>query len=307
MPPPSNPRAYFCIVKKKKNVRTSVPVATVLPDDPGHLFESHAHAHAHACLNCGHKVPGQYCGHCGQQLHIHRLSVRHFLAHDLIHGLFHVDRGVFYTLREVTLRPGYAALDYIRGKRTGKFPIVTLLLILSALLLYIQAHNPWNGTHTYAEMRSQYAKGLGNSSGRESFLGILDFVVHNIKWFLLALIPLNAFTTRIVFRRPRYNRAEHLLLNSYFFAGALVVAIVINLAYLLFHHPFELSGGLSGWAMAAFYVFAYWQAFGRHYRVAGFLWRTLAETALSLVFFIVLVLLASLVAGIWIALFRSGH
>jgi len=243
----------------------------------------------HQCLNCGRVVHEHFCGHCGQKAHTHRLTVKHFVAHDLVHGLFHVDRGIFHTLREVTLRPGYAGLEYIRGKRTGKFPIVTLLLILVATLLFIHAHNPWhNANDTLSKANRDFRTGVEISGSNPApVLSIMNALAQNVKWLLLALVPLNALTTWMVFRRVRLNWAEHLLLNSYFFAGSLVVVIAVNLVYLAVGLPFE-TAGLGMELASVFYVVGYWQAFKKPYTVGGFAVRTLAEVVLSTLLFMIL-------------------
>src|SRR4051812_15937136 len=57
-------------------------------------------AHGHVCLNCGYEVINNFCSNCGQSTATHRLSIGHFVVHDLIHSIWHVDRGIFFTLKE---------------------------------------------------------------------------------------------------------------------------------------------------------------------------------------------------------------
>lgn len=67
------------------------------------------------CLNCGKEVSDKYCSGCGQKTDTHRISFKNFIFHDVLHGTFHLERGIFFTAKESLLRPGKAALDYIAG------------------------------------------------------------------------------------------------------------------------------------------------------------------------------------------------
>ncbi|AWW72881.1 hypothetical protein CD351_00400 [Erythrobacter sp. KY5] len=68
-----------------------------------------------ACPNCGTVAPDNFCPECGQKTHIHRtLSA---IAHDLVHGVLHLDGKLWRTLPLLTLRPGELTRRYIEGER----------------------------------------------------------------------------------------------------------------------------------------------------------------------------------------------
>ena len=48
-------------------------------------------------------------------------SLIHFMEHDLIHGVWHIDKGVLFTVKELILRPGDSVRGFIQGKRVGFF------------------------------------------------------------------------------------------------------------------------------------------------------------------------------------------
>lgn len=67
------------------------------------------------CANCGSAAPGQYCPECGQKTHIHRtLSA---IAHDLVHGVLHLDGKLTRTLPLLVFKPGKLTRRYIEGER----------------------------------------------------------------------------------------------------------------------------------------------------------------------------------------------
>src|SRR5690606_36523782 len=85
------------------------------------------------CLNCQQPASGKYCSNFGQKTDTHRITLKHFLAHDLLHGFWHLDRGILFTVKEAIVRPGKAALDYISGKRVRYYNVFYLSLLLIAL------------------------------------------------------------------------------------------------------------------------------------------------------------------------------
>src|ERR1044071_7443960 len=95
------------------------------------------HTETTRCLNCDTELQGAYCFKCGQKASTHRFSASHFIAHELVHGIWHIDKGILYTLKHVLTRPGRLSREYIAGKRTGHFSLVTLLIFLVSLVLFI--------------------------------------------------------------------------------------------------------------------------------------------------------------------------
>ncbi|MBS1571605.1 MAG: DUF3667 domain-containing protein, partial [Bacteroidetes bacterium] len=82
------------------------------------------------CLNCGSKVDNNYCSVCSQKTDTHRLTPKHFFYHDILHGIWHLDKGILFTLKEAVIRPGQASLDYINGKRIRYYNVFYLCLLL---------------------------------------------------------------------------------------------------------------------------------------------------------------------------------
>ncbi len=84
------------------------------------------------CLNCNSDVVGDFCSTCGQKTSTKRFSLKHFITHDLIHGVFHLDKGLLFTIKELFTRPGHSIREYVQGKRIKHFNYFTAILILIA-------------------------------------------------------------------------------------------------------------------------------------------------------------------------------
>ena len=85
----------------------------------------------HNCLNCGKRLTDAFCSGCGQKADTHRITFKNFIFHDVLHGTFHLDRGILFTVKQALTRPGQAALDYISGKRKPFYNVFYLIKLFS--------------------------------------------------------------------------------------------------------------------------------------------------------------------------------
>ena len=92
----------------------------------------------HCCHTCGQEYEGNYCPCCGQSAKIGRYSFKNaFLLFLDVWGVG--NRGMFRTLRDLILRPGYMIRDYISGMQMAYFPPFKLLFLLVALNLIVMS------------------------------------------------------------------------------------------------------------------------------------------------------------------------
>ena len=95
----------------------------------------------HDCPTCRTHYVGNYCPRCGQSARIGRYSFKKaFLLFLDVWGLG--NRGMFRTLRDLILRPGYMIRDYLNGMQMAYFPPFKMLFLLSALSLLVTTG--WN-------------------------------------------------------------------------------------------------------------------------------------------------------------------
>ncbi len=91
------------------------------------------------CLNCGHHVTDRYCSHCGQQNLELKDSAWYLIVH-YVQDLFHYDGKLWHTLRNLVLRPGRVAEEYMEGKRVQNLEPIRFYVFASTvffLLLYL--------------------------------------------------------------------------------------------------------------------------------------------------------------------------
>ena len=182
------------------------------------------HAQPTACLNCDTALTDRFCAHCGQPAATHRLTMRHLL-HEIPHSIWHVDKGIFYTLRELLFRPGPAILGYLRGQRARHFAPLSLLLLVTgissflALKLRLDAIAQTVNTNASAELREAQAHGT-------------ESIMHYLGWIYVALSPLIGWLARRALRRTGINLAEAMVVVLYVTAaGNLLSMLTLPLFY----------------------------------------------------------------------------
>ena len=90
----------------------------------------------HECATCGTHYEGNYCPRCGQSAKIGRYSFKNaFLLYLDVWGLG--NRGMFRSIRDLLLRPGYMIRDYLRGMQMAYFPPFKMFFLLTALSLLV--------------------------------------------------------------------------------------------------------------------------------------------------------------------------
>lgn len=194
------------------------------------------------CKNCGASVQKNYCSDCGQSTSAGRIN-SHYLWHEVQHSILHVDRGIFYTIKELILRPGITIKGYLDGKRVNHFKPFAFVIILGTIYGFI-AHF----FKVYPE--SELLPDLGPES-TESGRKVMEWVYGHYSLVMLGLIPFTALASYWVFRKKGYNYSEYLVIYSYITG--------IQILILLLAYPFYYSFSSLEIVLAAlFFVYLYY-------------------------------------------------
>lgn len=155
------------------------------------------------CLNCGNPITDKFCPKCGQKTTVHKYSLKHFIEHDLIHGIWHVDSGILFTIRELFTRPGHSIREFINGKRVGYFSFVTMLLLILGISHFLGEYSQVK----ISDLMPENSKGITNE--------FEEFTKKYPKLMLLITIPFYSIFSFLWFRKAKLNLTEHFVLNSY--------------------------------------------------------------------------------------------
>jgi len=114
----------------------------------------------HTCATCGTTFQGNYCPRCGQSAVVGRYSLKTaFLLFLDVWGLG--NRGMFRTIRDLLLRPGYMIRDYLGGMQMAYFPPFKMFFLIAALSILVEGGLNIKGENRFKTTVETFEKGLG--------------------------------------------------------------------------------------------------------------------------------------------------
>ena len=114
----------------------------------------------HTCATCGTTFQGNYCPRCGQSAAVGRYSLKTaFLLFLDVWGLG--NRGMFRTIRDLLLRPGYMIRDYLGGMQMAYFPPFKMFFLIAALSILVEGGLNIKGENRFKTTVETFEKGLG--------------------------------------------------------------------------------------------------------------------------------------------------
>lgn len=221
------------------------------------------------CLNCSSPVTDSYCPRCGQKTDTHRITLKHFIFHDLLHGVWHIDKGILFTVKQAIVRPGNAALDYINGKRQPYYNVFYLSLLLIAITLVF---------NNFIDIVVPETPEPNESAEKfQNYQQTAIYLKQYVRLLIFAVVPVFALNAWLIFKKPKLNFAEHCIIAGMCLLGILVINLVYLLFYLLSgmtgYTVFSIFEAVSVIPILAFPVYTYFGAFRKHYTLAGYSWR----------------------------------
>jgi hypothetical protein len=224
------------------------------------------------CLNCNQPVEQNFCPHCGQKATTHRYSLKQFLLKDFSHAVFNIDKGFFYTLKELFTRPGHSIREYVMGKRMNHFNFFTfIILIISVGHLIGEYFN-------FSMIDAMYY-----ANDKKSLTELEKISKENPKLFRLMQIPFFAIFSFLIFKKSKQNFTEHLVLNSYRVSAELIILITLSMFTVIYKNTNELSYISAAISIASLiystcFYYQYFSTFG--YSKAGLFLRSLVASVI---------------------------
>lgn len=221
------------------------------------------------CLNCGKELTDKFCAGCGQKADTHRISFKHFLMHDVLHGTFHIDKGIIYTAKQALLRPGQASLEYIAGKRIKYYNVFYLILITIGVMIFFRHVDEL----LYGDAVDEVST---NAKLNDASQKINAFINQKSKFIIFLFVPLGSINSFILFRRKKLNLSEHAIVSGMILLGILLVQTIINI-YFNFNHLLGIDNGVASFVATllifGYIAFGYYNAFSANYTKLGITYR----------------------------------
>lgn len=256
-------------------------------DHPTHL-PGDAHGPV-VCRNCSHMFTGKYCPECSQRADTHRITW-HYIWHEIPHSIWHVDKGILFTLRELFTRPGYTIREFIDGKRVNHYRPLALILLLGALLVFLSQSL---GVRMSAQVQETFSD--ANDTPSEALKAfqteVNQFTEKNQTLISLLTIPITSFFLWLFFRKKSLNYPEHLVANTFlavvsFFLSLMLIVLIKIMGGTM--TGFATAFSLISLASFGYHVWGYLQLFRGEMRRRSIAWRAAAGYLLGTATFFIL-------------------
>jgi hypothetical protein len=129
------------------------------------------------------------------------------MPHDVLHSIWHVDKGILYTLRTMIRRPGATIRAYLAGQRVDHFRPLSLLFMVTGLYALLHSALHINITPPRDPNIPEAVWQMQQTSMR--------FMMSYLSWFYVATVPVWALFARWFLRRGGYNYAECLIIAAF--------------------------------------------------------------------------------------------
>jgi hypothetical protein len=176
------------------------------------------------CLNCDTIVEGKFCKNCGQKISTQRFSLISIFDYAVFSGIFSLNKGIVFTVKELFTRPGHSIREYVEGKRVNYFNGFTLLLLLLTLTYFLDEFSGLKLADVTAE-------------GSEEFANLLEeFMKEYPRIIYLLNIPLLAISSYLLFRKSNYNFAENIVAGTYIISAQIILTLPLQLLTIFYNN-----------------------------------------------------------------------
>lgn len=179
------------------------------------------------CKNCGENFEANFCGNCGQNAKVRKINLK-YLIDEIPDTIFQINRGFLFTVKQLTLRPGYSIREFLDGKRKPYYKPFAFFLITSTLyflLTYVLDKNTF-----IDDLLLGFRHGMEDRN-QSTDSGILEWISKNQTYFILFFLPLFSLASYLAFIKWKYNYFEHLVINIYITGYQMIIYLIFSFVF----------------------------------------------------------------------------
>ncbi|MBV1911585.1 MAG: DUF3667 domain-containing protein [Kangiellaceae bacterium] len=172
-----------------------------------------------SCINCKSEINGSYCFNCGRPFKLARIDGQ--LVLQEISSVLNFEKGIFFTIKELFLRPKQNMKSFILEDR-GRLVKPVIFLIVTSLIFTLTSH--------FFQIENGYVDYTSDEHTATTL--IFDWIQSNYGYSNIIMGMLFAVWIRILFRKYDYN----------FFEILIILCFVMGIEMLIF----SVFGALEG-------------------------------------------------------------
>jgi hypothetical protein len=271
------------------------------------------------CLNCGTEFERNFCPECGQSAETGRFTMR-FIFENLIAAFTSKDGGLWFTLKNLFIRPGAMIVDNLNGKRRRYFSPFPLLFF--ALTIYILLYSVTGSRSNLKKLEKEYMEveikdgteptaeiTITDADGNEKPISlrkqkINKIIGQGIKFYnnyyttiFMLTLPFFLFATRACYgknNRKRYFRAEYLVAITYSMVMVVLYRCLVSLVYLFSPDVSETMGEWVFLVIVAAFTACFHKMLG--FSIAKTAWRSLLAVVLYYIIMLFVLMFCCIIA-----------
>jgi Protein of unknown function (DUF3667) len=261
------------------------------------------------CKNCDAVLLGKFCVNCSQAADVH-VPTTVELVHELLEGVLHTDSRLWRTLKYLCFRPGKLTQEFVAGRRLAYLPPFRLYLVVSVIFFLLaslshpprEAGHPQPASHATAMTAERCAaihfeafaqhpeineriRHACAEVARDNGVSLMHGALGTISKAMFIFLPLVACLNMLLYWRPRYRYAEHVVffvhLHAFYFSVAILGLAAINAPYAWpkLDGAADVLETVLGWVVSIYTVMAVRRVFAKSWAAA-----LLKSFALSIVY-----------------------
>jgi hypothetical protein len=197
------------------------------------------------CKNCNNEVHLNYCSNCGQPVKLKRINA-YYILHEIEH-ILHFERGILYTIKELTLNPGKSIKTYITENRSKLVKPIIFIIVTSLIYTFCNHYFHFeDGYINYHDEKSSAIKDI--FKWIQSHYGYANIIIG-------VFISLWA---KLFFRKYEFNFFEILILLCFVTGISMLIYSVFGILQYFTHYNLMQVSSVVGllyivWTMGQFF------------------------------------------------------
>lgn len=185
------------------------------------------------CKNCNSELSGNFCSTCGQPSKLKRIDA-HYIKHEIEH-ILHFDKGIFYTIKELLIRPGINVREFFTKNRNRLVKPV-IFIIVTSLIYTIINH--------FFHIEEQYVsfQGIENTSIEK----MMKWIQEHYGYANILMGVFIAFFIKLFFKKSNYNIYELMILLCFVLGIGMLIFALFAFIQGVFHIRILQIGGIMG-------------------------------------------------------------
>jgi Protein of unknown function (DUF3667) len=166
------------------------------------------------CKHCNSTIDGKFCSECGQAVILKRID-GHYVKHEIEH-LIHFEKGIFYTIKELLIRPGQSVKSFIHDDRNRL--VKPIIFVIVASLIYTVTLN-------FFKIKDGFIS-YSNNEWTPITNAIFGWINGHLGYSNIIIGVFIALWIKLFFKKYNYNLFEILILMCFVLGMGMLIGSV---------------------------------------------------------------------------------